>query len=265
MEYRRKYGLLVAYLKKLESVLVALSGGVDSSLLLTASLEALGRDRVLAVTAASPIHPPEEVEEAGKLANTLGARWRRIKSNEMNDAEFLANPPERCYFCKRGMLFTLQEMARREGLSRVVEGSNLDDLNDFRPGFRAVREAGAVSPLLEAGLTKEEIRAMAREKGLAAWDRLSDACLCSRIPYGQRITPGRLERIYRAECVIKELGAARVRVRDHGEIARLEVSAGDIEMICREAKRERITRELNELGFKYVTVDLNGYRTGSMN
>lgn len=265
MKYSKKYGLLVHYMEKTGGVLVAFSGGVDSSLLLAASLDALGRERVLAVTASSPIHPPEELEEARRLADGLGARWRAVESTEMRNPDFLANPPERCYHCKRDLLARLGEMARGEGLDRVVEGSNLDDMGDFRPGFRAVREAGVLSPLLEVGMTKEEIREAARERGLPAWDGPSDACLCTRLPYGEKITPERLRRIHLAERVIKGLGIGKVRVRDHGEIARLEIPAGDIEKICRGEQRAYITKELLELGYRYVALDLEGYRTGSMN
>ncbi|MFZ5631654.1 MAG: ATP-dependent sacrificial sulfur transferase LarE [Bacillota bacterium] len=265
MESASKYGMLVDYLEKLGSVLVGFSGGVDSALLLAAALDALGRERVLAVTAASPIHPPEELAEARQLAVTLGARWRAVESGEMENADFLANPPERCYYCKKERLALLAEMAAGEGLARVVEGSNRSDLNDFRPGFRAVREAGALSPLIEVGMNKEEIREAARKRGISSWNKPSNACLCSRIPYGEKITIERLQRIYLAEEVVRSMGVSTVRVRDHGGIARVEVPAGEIEKICREENRMHIAQKLSGLGYKYVAVDLKGYRTGSMN
>lgn len=265
MGYKAKYNKLLDYIKKQGSALVAFSGGVDSSLLLAAALDALGPDRVLAVTAASPIHPPEDLVEARELASALGARWRAVDSAEMENPLFLANPPERCYHCKKGLLVLLMELARREGLAGVAEGSNLDDLNDFRPGFKAVREAGVLSPLLEVGMTKDEVRQSARERGIRSWSRPSNACLCSRIPYGEAITRERLQRIYLAEQVVKGMGAGIVRVRDHGSIARIEVGPADIETVCREENRNRITGKLSDLGFKYVAVDLAGYRTGSMN
>ncbi len=266
MEAGEKYKRLVDYLRNLEGVLVAFSGGVDSSLLLAASLDALGRDKVLAVTAGSVIHPPEELAQARELAGALGSRWQAVQSAEMQDPDFTANPPERCYHCKKGLLARLVEMAAGEGMARVAEGSNSSDLEDFRPGFRAVREAGVLSPLLEVGMTKQEIREAARERGIPTWNRPSDACLCSRLPYGRKITPERLHRIYLAEGIVKGIGlSGAVRVRDHGEIARLEVAAKDIELLCREENRINIWQKLKGLGYKYVAVDLAGYRTGSMN
>lgn len=261
----RKYRELLEYLNKLGSTLVAFSGGVDSSLLLAASLDALGRDKVVAVTAVSPIHPPEDLDEARRTAAGLGARWQVVDSKEMLNPHFVANPPERCYYCKKDLLSLLVENAHQWGIVRVVEGSNLNDLEDFRPGFRAVRETGVLSPLLEIGMTKEEVREAARERGISAWNRPSDACLCTRLPYGREITPERLDRIYRAEAVVKGLGISAARVRDHGDIARLEVLAADIEKICREENRVYVAEKLREIGFIHVAVDLMGYRTGSMN
>lgn len=260
-----KYGILVEYMEKMVTALVAFSGGVDSSLLLAAAIDALGKERVIAVTAVSSIHPPEDAEQARRIAGLLGARWRAVESSEMKNPLFVANPPERCYFCKRDLLNLLAQIAREEGMSRIVEGSNISDLDDYRPGFRAVREAGAASPLLEAGMTKEDVRNAARERGIPNWSSPSDACLCSRIPYGAAITAERLTRIYQAEKVIKGLGVETVRVRDHGEIARVEVPESDIENVCRAGNRLQVVQMLNKLGFKYVTVDIGGYRTGSMN
>ncbi|MHB8917828.1 MAG: ATP-dependent sacrificial sulfur transferase LarE [Desulfocucumaceae bacterium] len=264
-EFTSKYRMLVEYMEKLDRVVVAFSGGVDSSLLLWAAMDSLGREKVLAVTARSVIHPPEEVEEARRLAAGIGARWQSVEATEMKNEEFLANSPERCYYCKSGLMALLAAVASGEGGARVVEGSNLSDMHDFRPGFRAVRETGALSPLVEAGLTKEEIREAARERGIPSWDRPSDACLCSRLPYGVRITREGLNRIYLAEHAVRELGVSVIRVRDHGDIARLEVSGADIEKVCSGERRVLITRKLRELGYKYVAVDLEGYRTGKMN
>ncbi|MCL5057174.1 MAG: ATP-dependent sacrificial sulfur transferase LarE [Actinobacteria bacterium] len=260
-----KFGRLVDYMKGLDSVLVAFSGGVDSLLLLDAAIEALGRERVLAVTAASVIRSPEEREEALRLAVLFGARWVEVESGEMRNTDFVANPPERCYHCKKDLLSLLGALASREGLAHIVEGSNKSDLDDFRPGYRAVRESGALSPLLEAGISKDDVREILKARGTAGWDRPSEACLCSRVPYGTEITEGKLKRIYLAEKAVKTLGLVTLRVRDHGDTARLEVPAGEIEKICREENREFILQELKGLGYKHVTVDLGGYRTGNMN
>lgn len=265
MNLKIKYGTLVEYMENMGSVLVAFSGGVDSSLLLAAALDALGRDKVTAVTAVSAIHPPEEREDARKIAEFLGARWLAVESSEMLNSGFVANTPDRCYLCKKDLLELLAGMAKEEGISRIVEGSNKSDLEDYRPGFRAVREAGVSSPLLEVGLNKEEVRQASRERGIPNWNRPSDACLCSRIPFGVNITEERLRRIYLAEVAVKGLGVETVRVRDHGDIARVEVLEKDIELVCRGENRGFIAQKLNDLGFKYVTVDIRGYRTGSMN
>ncbi len=260
-----KYMELLTYLEKLDSVLVAFSGGVDSSLLLAASVDALGKERVLALTATSPFHLPEDLDSARSLADVLGARLQVVDSKVMSNPEFLSNPPERCYFCKKELLGVLLETSRRQGIAHVLEGSNLSDLKDFRPGFRAVREAGVLSPLLEVGMTKEDVREAARERGIASWNRPSEACLCTRIPFGEAITPDRLQRIYSAEVILKSMGIGTVRVRDHGDVARLEVSAEDIGKICQENNRVIIAERLVKIGYKHVAVDLVGYRTGSMN
>ena len=260
-----KFNRLVDYMKGLDSVLVAFSGGVDSLLLLDAAIEALGRERVLAATAVSVIRSPEEREEAFRLAVLSGARWVEVESGEIKNPSFVANPPDRCYHCKKDLLSLLGALASGEGLTNIVEGSNKSDMDDFRPGFRAVRESGALSPLLEAGITKGEVRELLKARGIAGWDRPSEACLCSRVPYGTEITPEKLNRIYLAEKTVKTLGLVTLRVRDHGETARLEVPACEIEKICREENREFILQELKGLGYKYVTVDLGGYRTGNMN
>ena len=265
MEIKTKYHQLVSYLKKLDSVLVAYSGGVDSTLLLAAALDALGRDKVLAVTATSPIHSPEEMDEARRLTNVLGVQWQDMASSEMGNPDFLSNPPDRCYHCKKIKLAGLIELAVLKGLAYVVEGSNYSDLQDYRPGYRAVQETGVLSPLLEIRMTKEEIRSASRKRGISCWDKPSNACLCSRIPYGQAITVDRLHRVYMAEKIIVNMGFNTVRVRDHGDIARIEVAVSDLEKICQDENRVYLSQRIKELGFKYVTVDMMGYRTGSMN
>lgn len=265
MRSHEKYAQLLSILEKLDSVVVAFSGGVDSALLLAASMDALGKEKVLAVTATSPFHLPEDLDTARSLADGLGARIRVIDSTAMKNSDFLSNPPERCYICKKDLLGKLSEIALEKGMAHVLEGSNSSDLDDIRPGFRAVREAGVLSPLLEAGMTKQDVREAARERGIASWNRPSEACLCTRIPFGQEITPERLQRIYLAEGVLKGMEIGTVRVRDHGDVARLEVSAADIEKICLPKNRAIILEMLLRTGYKHVSVDLAGYRTGSMN
>lgn len=262
---REKYNKLLEIIQGLDSVLVAFSGGVDSTLLLAACIKSLGRDKVLAVTAASPIHKPEELALAKDIARQLGVRWLQINTVEMDNPLFVANEPDRCYHCKAGMLAGLFEMASHRGFINVVEGSNLSDINDFRPGFKAVRESGVKSPLLEAGLTKGEIMVLAREAGLSNWNRPPDACLCSRIPFGTAIRQELLEKVYKAEKLVQGLGISPVRVRVHGDTARVEVPPEDMGLLCDEKYRQMLVTGLKNLGFKYVSIDLEGYRTGSMN
>lgn len=260
-----KYINLKTHIKELKSVLVAFSGGIDSTLLLASAVETLGTEKVLAVTAFSPIHPAEEKDEAEKLAALLGARWKAVESKEMKDPLFLSNPPDRCFHCKKGLMVQLKGLALEEGLDAVVEGSNASDRGDYRPGFKAVTGEGVYSPLLQAGIEKEEIRALARELGLPNWDRPADACLCSRIPYGEEITRDKLTLIGEAEKILHAMGFRASRVRLHGTMARIEVPPADIPRICESDKRDRLLTQLKGMGFSYITVDLAGYRTGSLN
>jgi uncharacterized protein len=257
---RRLTGLLVG----LDSVVVAYSGGVDSTLLLRLCRDAL-EDRVLAVTAHSPTYPADELAPAVEVAKSLSVRHLVIQTAELEDPRFVANPPERCYHCKVELFSRLRSIAEAEGLKSVVDGSNCDDLNDHRPGTRAAAELAVGHPLQEAGLTKEEIRALSRELGLGNWSKPSLACLASRVPYGTPITRQALAAIEGAEGYLRGLGIGQVRVRHHGDTARIEVEQGEMAVLFDERNREGILAHLREMGYLRVTVDLAGYRCGSMN
>lgn len=260
---KQKYEALKRSIGSMKKAVVTFSGGVDSTFLLRVSVDVLGRDNVLALTGVSPIHSSAETEEALELAASMGVRMVVFDSTEMEDEDFLANTPERCYHCKRRLFRVVGGIAAREGYSFILEGSNADDLEDFRPGNRARKEMDIKSPLLEAGLTKKEIRELSRGLGLKTHDKPPQACLLSRIPYGTAITTEKLASIERSEAFIKSLGISQVRVRHHGGIARVEVEEKDIPVIME--YRDRIAEELKRYGFMYVALDLKGYRTGSLN
>lgn len=253
---------LQAILSKMGSVLVAYSGGADSAFLLKVSRSVLG-DRVLAVTANSPTYPKEELVSAQKTARALGVRHKVIATRELNEKKFVSNPLNRCYFCKKELFSRLKEIARRDGLNFVADASNLSDKKDFRPGSIARRELKIRSPLQEAGFTKDDVRSFSMKSGLSTWNKPALACLASRIPYGKKISSSLLKRIDKAEVFLRGMGFKQVRLRDYGSLCRIEVSGKDIPALT--GKRGFIVEKLKGLGYNYVTVDLEGYRSGSMN
>ncbi len=257
-----RYNALLARLKDLDSLLVAYSGGVDSTLLAVAAQAVLG-DRSLAVVAVSDISPEREIRHARTLANDLGLSLIEVETNELVDPAFRENPPDRCYYCKSELFALLMRVADVRGLSHVADGANADDLLDHRPGHRAAVEFGVLSPLQEAGLTKADIRALARSLGLPNWDKPSNACLASRFPYGEPITDERLAMVESAEAAVHDLGLRQFRVRAHGRVGRLEVGAEEMERAW--AMREPISAAIRDAGFAYVAQDLDGYRSGSLN
>jgi uncharacterized protein len=252
------------YIKSLGSLAVAFSGGVDSSFLLKCAHEALG-DNMLAVTARSSTFPQRELSESIEFAKSYGIRQELIDSEEIDIRGYAENPADRCYYCKNELFSKIKKLANEKGIKYMAEGSNMDDLGDFRPGLKAASEQGAVSPLRFAGLNKEEIRILSKEMGLPTWDKPSFACLASRVPYGQRITREKLGVIDEAEQFLMDLGFRQVRVRHHGDIARIELVKSDMPKVFENGLYEKIYSKLKELGFTYVTLDLKGYSTGSMN
>ncbi|MCK9419204.1 MAG: ATP-dependent sacrificial sulfur transferase LarE [Nitrospirae bacterium] len=260
----QKWEHLKALLHEMKPAVLAYSGGVDSSLLLRAASEVMGQG-LIAVTAVSETYPAGELQSAEHFARSLGVTHRILHTHELASEDFVKNSPDRCYFCKTELFEKLRKIADTEGISFVIDGSNTDDLNDHRPGRRAAGEHSVRSPLVEAGLSKSEVRELARGLELSVWDKPSLACLSSRIPYGTRITPAILKAVQTAEDHLRAHGFRQVRVRHHGDLARIEVDPMDFAKLLSSNAAEQITAALKEIGYTYVCLDLAGYRTGSMN
>jgi len=258
-----KYNSLQKILKKLDKVVVAYSGGVDSTFLLKAAVETLGADRVQACIAEGPSLPQSQYLQAVETAKNIGVEVRTVRPNELADAEYAANKADRCFHCKSHLYKMLADIAREQKFGSVICGCNFDDKSDYRPGNKAAEVLGVRSPLMEAGMTKEDIRNLSRQMGLATADIPASPCLASRIAYGLEITEKRLRQVEAAEEVMRGLGLVEFRVRHHDTIARIEVKQGDFEKVL--ASRSEIVKKLQRLGFKYVTIDLQGFRSGSLN
>jgi uncharacterized protein len=263
-DVREKYARLRAILQDLGSCVVAFSGGVDSTFLFAVAADVLG-DHALAVTATSHTYPERELQDARTLAGQIGGRHREIVSEELDIPEFRHNPPNRCYHCKKELFGKLRDIAAAEGAQYVVDGANVDDQSDHRPGRIAAAELGVRSPLEEAGFRKDDIRLVSRALQLPTWQKQAFACLSSRFPHGVEITAEKLAIVEKCENLLFDLGFQTFRVRAHGDLARIEVGHDELARILEETNRDRIYREFQQAGFRYVSLDLAGYRTGSMN
>lgn len=264
MDIDNKLNKLKESIEAFGSVAVAYSGGVDSTFLLKIAHDVLG-DKAIAITAKSSTYPEREFKEAKELAEKIGAKHIVIVSEELDIKGYSENPTNRCYYCKKELFTKINEIARENNINKVLDGSNLDDVGDYRPGMTAAKELGVVSPLKLAELTKNDIRELSKRFNLPTWNKPSFACLSSRVPYGSKITASKLKMIEKSEQFLLDLGFRQVRVRHHGDIARIEVAAEEREKIFSIELMDKISEKLKSIGFKYVTFDLAGYRTGSMN
>ncbi len=265
MTLKDKHASLQTILKDLGRVVVAYSGGVDSSYLLKAAVDTLGPENVLACISVGPAEPGNMYEKARKIAKDIGAELRVVEAGELDDPHFKANNADRCFHCKSHLCRTLLDVAKERGFAHVVFGTNFDDLDDFRPGNKATKLHGVRSPLAEAGLTKDEIRELSRQAGLPTANQPASPCLASRIPYGLEVTEQRLKQIDQAEGVLRSLGFVECRVRHHDRIARIEVRTQDVPKLAAEPVRSKVVEKLKGLGFQFVTLDLQGFRSGSLN
>jgi pyridinium-3,5-biscarboxylic acid mononucleotide sulfurtransferase len=264
MNHAEKLDVLKENIRNMKSLVVAFSGGADSTFLLKVAYDEL-KENVLAVTAYSSTYPEREYKEAVSYIEKLGARHMVIVSEELDIDGFSKNPVDRCYYCKKELFSKIRDIAVENGINYIADGSNVDDLRDYRPGMMALQELEVVSPLREAGMDKEDIRLLSKEMKLPTWDKPAFACLSSRFPYGQEITKEKLEMVDKAEQFLLDKGFKQVRVRHHGEIARIEVSAAERSKFFNEEFMDRVYTEFKKIGFSYTALDLKGYRTGSMN
>lgn len=263
-ELEIKLNRLKDILYNMNTVLVAYSGGVDSTFLLKVATDVLG-EKALAVTASSETYPSEELDEAKKYAIQFGSNHKIIETSELENEDFSNNPPERCYYCKSELFNKLKDIASKSYIPFIIDGANADDTSDYRPGLKAGKELGVRSPLREAGLTKEEIRTLSKQLNLPTWDKPAFACLSSRFPYGDKITIAKLKQVHKAESLLRSKGFRTLRVRHHENIARIEVLPSDMLKLCEDSLRQEIIANFKTLGYAYITIDLAGFRSGSMN